>query len=77
MEDKGKKKAQGQAEARVVGNKGKMVKIKFRQNRKYDLHIGRNMITFFGREDKIVPESWAKHKDFENIKSLFIIKGGV
>lgn len=53
------------------------VVIMFRQNRKFDLHIGREMITFRGRESKKVPKTWINHKDFEVVKKYFIIKEGV
>lgn len=49
-------------------------KIMFRQNRKFDLHIGRNVITFLGRETKEIPNSWLLHKDFQNVKKYFVIK---
>lgn len=51
-------------------------KIMFRQNRKFDLHIGRNVITFRGREIKGIPRDWLKHKDFQNVKKYFSIKEG-
>jgi hypothetical protein len=53
----------------------KKVNIMFRENRKFDLHIGRNMITFLGRESKPVPVSWLKHKDWFNVSKYFIVKG--
>ena len=56
--------------------KEKIVSIMFRENRKFDLHIGRNMITFKGRENKQVPASWLKHKDWTpQIAKKFIVKG--
>lgn len=56
--------------------KEKMVTIMFRENRKFDLHIGRDMITFRGRENKEVPASWLKHKDWTpKIAKKFIVKG--
>lgn len=54
-----------------------MVFLTFRETRKYDLHIGREMITFRGRETKLVPESWLTHKDFLKAAKLFIIKKNV
>jgi len=51
------------------------VNIMFRETRKFDLHIGRNMITFRGRETKPVPKEWTDHKDFKPVESLFVIKG--
>lgn len=60
---------------KMVPKREKVVLITFKQNRKYDLHVGRNMILFMGRETKPVPHTWIKHKDFEQVKGLFIIKG--
>jgi len=51
------------------------VEIMFKQNRKFDLHIGREMVTFRGRETKKVPKKWIDHKDFESVKQYFVIKG--
>lgn len=51
------------------------VTVTFRQNRKYDLHIGREMVTFRGRETKKIPASWVAHKDWDNVSQLFIVKG--
>jgi hypothetical protein len=55
--------------------KQETVNIIFRQNRKFDLHVGRDMITFRGRESKPIPKSWLKHSDFLQSKKLFIVKG--
>lgn len=49
--------------------------ITFRENRKFDLHIGRNILTFLGRESKPVPALWLKHKDWGNVSKYFIVKG--
>lgn len=47
----------------------------FRKNRKFDLHIGRKMWTFQGREKLELPKTILGHKDFtENIKKNFIIQ---
>lgn len=54
-----------------------MIYLTFRETRKYDLHIGRKMETFRGRETKLVPEEWVSHKDFEKAAKLFIIKKNV
>ena len=53
----------------------KTVKLTFRENRKFDLHVGREMITFRGRETKLVPKDWLNHKDFQVVKNYFIQKG--
>jgi hypothetical protein len=53
----------------------KQVSVTFLENRKYDLHIGREMITFFGRETKQIPGEWLKHRDWQNIRHYFAVKG--
>jgi hypothetical protein len=53
----------------------KTIMIKFKENRKFDLHIGRHMKTFFGRETLPVPAKWLLHKDWQNVKKYFIVKG--
>lgn len=55
--------------------KVKKISIQFKENRKFDLHIGRNMVTFFGRESKQIPENWLSHKDWQSVKNYFLIKG--
>ena len=52
-----------------------MVEVMFRENRKFDLHIGRKMITFRGRETKKIPVAWVQHKDFQSVKKYFVVKG--
>lgn len=46
----------------------------FRENRKYDLHIGRKVITFMARETKEIPESLLDHSDWEQASKLFVIR---
>jgi hypothetical protein len=53
----------------------KEVTIMFRENRKFDLHIGRNVKTFYGRETKRIPASWLEHEDWQNVKKYFVVKG--
>lgn len=51
-----------------------LVKITFRQNRKFHLHLGRNVYTFMGRESKEIPRKLLDHKGFtEEIKKYFVI----
>ena len=50
-----------------------MVLLTFRENRKFDLHIGREMKTFRGRQTLPVPAGWVKHKDFKNVAKFFVI----
>lgn len=47
----------------------------FKQNRKFELRIGRNYYTFFGREKIKVPKSVISHPDFTpEIKKYFVIQ---
>lgn len=55
--------------------KEKLITITYRENRKFDLHVGRDMVTFGPRETKSIPVSWLKHRDFAQAKKYFIIKG--
>ncbi len=55
--------------------KEEKVKIMFRERRKFDLHVGREMITFRDRELKEIPKSWLKHPDFIQVKNKFVVKG--
>jgi len=52
-----------------------MIPVTFRGNRKYDLHIGRDMITFLSRETKEIPKKWLKHPDWNQAKKLFVVSG--
>jgi len=74
MDDKKQKKPVQEPLKKPIKHSGK-VKIKFRESRKFDLHIGREMIVFKGREEKEVPASWIEHKDFKNVSKNFIVKG--
>lgn len=51
------------------------IEVTFKENRKFDLHIGRRMLTFKGRETKSIPKEWVKHKDFLQVSKLFIVRG--
>jgi hypothetical protein len=51
------------------------VTVTFLENRKYDLHIGYDMITFMAHETKQIPAEWLNHRDWQNIKHYFGIKG--
>ena len=53
----------------------KMVTVTFRHNRKHDLHIGRNMVTFKARETKSIPAKWLGHPDWANEAKYFVVKG--
>lgn len=61
--------------ARQVGKTDKKIRIMFRESRKFDLHVGRIMVTFRGRESKSVPAAWLKHPDFLQQKKYFVVKG--
>lgn len=51
------------------------IPVTFRENRKYDLHIGREMITFLSRETKEIPKKWLDHPDWKQAKKMFVIGG--
>jgi len=51
-------------------------KVRFKANRKYDLHIGRDCITFLPYEAKEIPLSWLSHRDWDNAKKYFDVIGG-
>jgi len=51
------------------------VSVIFRENRKFDLHIGRDMVTFKARERKDIPKKWLKHPDWKNVSKYFVVKG--
>ena len=61
----------------IIPSVNSTVEITFKESRKFDLHIGRDLLVFRGREKKRVPTSWIEHKDFEVIKHLFVIRKGV
>jgi hypothetical protein len=49
--------------------------IMFKQNRTYELKVGRNYYLFSGREKKKVPRTILEHPDFTpEIKKYFIIQ---
>lgn len=52
----------------------KMIPVTFKENRKYDLHIGRRVIVFMSRETKEIPLSFLSHPDWEQAKDQFVIK---
>jgi hypothetical protein len=52
-----------------------MVSVTFRQNRKFDLHVGRNIVVFEGMETKEIPIEWLEHPDFIQAKKYLVIKG--
>ena len=57
-----------------LGQDFDLVKITFRQNRKFHLHLGRNVYTFLGRESKEIPRILLDHKGFtDEIKKYFVI----
>lgn len=48
--------------------------LRFKENRTYFLHVGREVIPFAPFEEKTVPLSVIAHKDFENARKNFVIK---
>ena len=73
MKDKEEKSGVTIPEKKI--QKEEKITVMFRENRKFDLHVGRYMITFRGRENKPIPKSWLKHPDFLQQSKKFIIKG--
>lgn len=63
------------SEKTKVSPSTKKVTITFRENRKFHLHIGRNVMVFKGRQSKQIPEDWLTHKDWPSVSSYFIVKG--
>ncbi len=53
----------------------KTVTITFRENRSFELHVGRQIKKFGPRESRPIPITWLKHRDFIQQKSKFIVKG--
>jgi hypothetical protein len=51
-----------------------MVTLVFRQNRTYELHIGKEVYTFSGQEHKLVQRSVIDHPDFQNVRKYFEVK---
>lgn len=52
------------------------VSLTFKQNRAFELHVGRRMFRFDGQVTIYVPRWVLKHKDFtKDIKNLFVVKG--
>jgi len=50
------------------------VRLVFKGTRTFELHIGREIYRFEGRESKYVPKSVLSHKDFtDQIKKYFVI----
>ena len=46
----------------------------FKQNRSFDLHLGKKMISFGPKESIEVDESVVEHKDFAQSSKYFVIK---
>lgn len=52
----------------------KMATVTFKENRKYDLHIGRKVVVFKARETKDIPAAYLLHPDWKQASKLFLIK---
>jgi hypothetical protein len=56
---------------------GKTYKVIFRQNRPFELYIGRNMYRFEPYGEKVLGEEEVKHPDFISHRNYFtVIEGG-
>ena len=70
-----------EAEDKFVGSyepekKPDMVTLVFKENRTFELKIGRNVIAFHGQEAIDVQRSVLDHPDFtDEIRKYFVIKG--
>jgi hypothetical protein len=53
---------------------GEKALLTFKENRKYDLHLGRKIITFMARETKPVLKSLLIGLDWKQASKLFIVK---
>lgn len=60
---------------KVVKPRDEYCTIVFRQNRTYDLHIGRDVYTFHGMESKRIPKHLLLHSDFLQASEYFVVKG--
>jgi len=60
---------------KVSPDREKTVSITYRENRKFSLHVGRENKIFRGKQTKEIPASWLKHRDFDQVKHYFIVKG--
>jgi hypothetical protein len=57
----------------VPGKKDTVILV-FKQNRKKELHIGRDVYTFWGASSLTVPRSVVEHSDFKNHRREFLVK---
>jgi hypothetical protein len=80
MKEKEFKQSEDQEEKKV-GKEFKKISpsseviLMFKQNRKFELRIGRNYFTFFGREKIKVNRSIIEHPDFTPaIKKYFVVQ---
>ena len=63
-------------EVKTTAIQGDEIEITFRQNRKYDLRIGRDVYTFYGQETKKFSRKLLFHADWTpETASYFSIKG--
>lgn len=53
----------------------KTVKVVFRQNRKFDLHIARQVIEFGPHETREIPAAWLDDPAFKQAAKYFTVKG--
>lgn len=62
-------------EEKYMQTKSDVVTLVFKQNRKKELHIGRDVYTFWGASSLEVPRSVIEHPDFESQRKYFLVKG--
>ena len=54
--------------------KQKEFAVRFRQNRSFELHVGRAVIQFGPNGEQWLPESVVQHPDFEQVRTLFSVR---
>lgn len=72
--DSGEKKT-AKIEPNKNQNQTKKYNIMFRKNRKFDLHLKRRLLTFMGRESKIITEEEYLSDNFQQQIINFVVKG--
>ena len=55
--------------------KPKTVTVFFRQNRKFDLHVARQVVEFGPHESKEIPVEWLDDPGFKQAAKYFTVKG--
>ncbi len=59
-----------------VAEKGKNYHVKFRENRFFELYVGRERYEFAPFGENILPEQVVEHDDFKQMRDLFCVVEG-